>query len=298
MAKRKAKKKSPSSSRPPLLHPHLALEICVPHPHTKEPARSPKLPAPENSPTWSEILRPVDVPSPGFSENDGSSPYYSDSSSHYGSPILAPSELAAGPLKFPVASLLATMDSGPVMQGGLVSAQSHPPSDQAAVNGLNDPGPSDQAPTLGSDAPEQAAPSENSFGLAASLNVVWSQDPMVFEASTFPHARQPLPHSRIRQPDPMVETAHAGDSQPVPRKHTSNRQSKSGSGNPQILALGKASAASTGKTGVAVGIESVDNGLMASGNMTVDSSLVEAVDFSRSCLGSGSESSSKRFFGC
>ncbi|KAJ6295726.1 hypothetical protein OIU78_023706 [Salix suchowensis] len=221
-------------------------------------AGSPKLPAPENSPTWSEILRPVDVPSPGFSENDGSSPYYSDSSSHYGSPILAPSELAAGPLKFPVASLLATMDSGPVMQGGLVSAQSHPPSDQAAVN-------------------EQAAPSENSFGLAASLNVVWSQDPMVFEASTFPHARQPLPHSRIRQPDPMVETAHAGDSQPVPRKHTSNRQSKSGSGNPQILALGKASAASTGKTGVAVGIESVDNGLMASGNMTVDSSLVEAV---------------------
>ncbi|KAJ6287956.1 hypothetical protein OIU76_027737, partial [Salix suchowensis] len=32
-----------------------------------------------------------------------------------------------------------------------------------------------------------------------------------------------------------------------------------------------------GKQGVAVGIESVDNGLMASGNMTVDSSLVEAV---------------------
>ncbi|KAJ6291208.1 hypothetical protein OIU76_023298 [Salix suchowensis] len=93
-----------------------------------------------------EILRPVDVPSPGIYENDGSSSYYSDSSSHYGSPILPPPELATSPLNFPVASLLATMDYGPVMQGGLVSARVIPPSDRAAVNGLNDPGPSDQAP--------------------------------------------------------------------------------------------------------------------------------------------------------
>ncbi|KAJ6353314.1 hypothetical protein OIU76_002350 [Salix suchowensis] len=564
------KKPARHSSLPPLSRVVDLATLAGPNWLNFSGTGSPKLPAPENSPTWSEILRPVDVPSPRISENDGSSPYYSDSSSHYGSPILAPSELAAGPLKFPVASLLATMDSGPVMQGGVVSAQSHLPSGQAAVNGLNVPGPSDQAPALGSDAPgpsspppgqwrnlfssnrsssscpqlqhfvdisaaktfnmieddldvacdiwklcligyvsgkfpgvhalkniissswncvakmqvhesgwivykfqselekmnvlrggpylvygrplmlkempeyfdfsstamttlpvwvklpnlplkcwsstclskiasalgkpvqcdmltasmtrlsyarilveinlaedlpqfinfclpngamhaqaivyetlpkfcahckvighlvescskaggdhtqvnvsavinrstvmgirstaldnrstamgnrsrakgnrstgksnrattsglnsfsagndvlvsEQAAPSELSFGLAAPLDVVWPQDPMVFEASTFPHARQPLPHSRIRQPDPMVETAHAGDWQPVPRKHTSNRQSKSGSGNPQTLALGKVGAASKGKSGVAVGIESVDNGLMASG---------------------------------
>ncbi|KAJ6377603.1 hypothetical protein OIU76_026557 [Salix suchowensis] len=58
---------------------------------------SPKLPALENSPTWSKILRPVVVPSPSISENDGSSPYYSDSSSHYGSPVLASSERKARP---------------------------------------------------------------------------------------------------------------------------------------------------------------------------------------------------------
>lgn len=56
-----------------------------------------KHPGPEISPTWSEIFRPVGVSSPGSSENDGSSPYYSDSSSHYGSPVLAASKHKACP---------------------------------------------------------------------------------------------------------------------------------------------------------------------------------------------------------
>ncbi|KAJ6670163.1 hypothetical protein OIU85_010623, partial [Salix viminalis] len=204
------------------------------------------------------MLRP-----PGL-DYDGSSSSNSDSSSHYGSPVLATSELkarltspvssspavAVGPSEIPAASLLAAMDSGPVMQ----------------VAGNN---------VLVS---EEAASLENSFGLAASLDVVWPKDPMAFEASTFAHARQPMPNSRIRQPDPMVETASADGWQPVPRKHTSNRQSKSGSGNPQNLALGTASVASKGKMVEAVGNESVDNGLLASGNMAAGSSLVEAVD--------------------
>ncbi|KAJ6740514.1 hypothetical protein OIU79_000604 [Salix purpurea] len=100
---------------------------------------------------------------------------------------------------------------------------------------------------------------------------------MAFEASTVANARQPMPNTRLRQPDPMVETASADDWQPVPRKHTSNRQPKSGSGNPQNLALSKASVASKGKMVEAVGNESVDNGLLASGSMAAGSSMVEAV---------------------
>ncbi|KAJ6417114.1 hypothetical protein OIU84_002918 [Salix udensis] len=74
----------------------------------------------------------------------------------------------------------------------------------------------------------------------------------------------------------MGEIASADDWQLVPRKHTSNKQPKSGPGNPPNLALGKASVASKEKMGEAVGNESVDNGLLVSGSMAAGSSLVVA----------------------
>ncbi|KAJ6418357.1 hypothetical protein OIU84_001685 [Salix udensis] len=138
---------------------------------------------------------------------------------------------------------------------------------------------------------EGAVSLETSLGLAASSNVVGLQDPMVFEAVT--HGRQPLPNSRIRQPDPMVESATADDWQLVPRKHTSNRQSKSGSGNPQNLALGKASAASKRKMFEAVGNASIDADLMASGSIAAGSSMVETV-----CTVSGDTGLQDRNLGC
>ncbi|KAJ6756885.1 hypothetical protein OIU74_026186 [Salix koriyanagi] len=215
--------------------------------------------------------------SPRDSDYDGSSVYNSDSSSHYGSPVLAASELKAcfpspassapaaaeGPSEIPAVPPLAAKDSGPVLQVGLVPAQGLPPSDQAAAHAGND--------VLVS---EKAASLELSSGLVASLDVVSQQDPMAFEASTFVLARQPMLISRIRQPDPMVDTTSAGDWQSVSKKHTSNRQSKSGSG---FLAPGKAGATSKRKMVEAVRDESVDNGLMVSNSLAAGSSKAEAV---------------------
>ncbi|KAJ6290112.1 hypothetical protein OIU78_025934 [Salix suchowensis] len=49
----------------------------------------------ESSPSFSMLFAPVEMGSPGDSENDGSSAYNSDSSSHYGSPGLDNLELNA-----------------------------------------------------------------------------------------------------------------------------------------------------------------------------------------------------------
>ncbi|KAJ6355716.1 hypothetical protein OIU77_006155 [Salix suchowensis] len=160
------------------------------------------------------------------------------------------------------------------------------PHDKAAAHGSGVPapssppsGPSDQAPALGSagngvSVSEKAASLEDSSGLVASLDVVSQQDPMAFEASTFVLARQPILISRIRQPDPMVDNTSAGDWQPVPKKHTINRQPKSGSG---FLAPGKAGATSKRKMVEAVRDESIDNGLMASDSLAAGSSKAEAI---------------------
>ncbi|KAJ6368658.1 hypothetical protein OIU78_001102 [Salix suchowensis] len=56
---------------------------------------SPKLQASESSPSFSMLFASVEVHSPGDSDNDDSFAYNSDSSSHYGSPALANSELNA-----------------------------------------------------------------------------------------------------------------------------------------------------------------------------------------------------------
>ncbi|KAJ6416959.1 hypothetical protein OIU84_002776 [Salix udensis] len=96
---------------------------------------------------------------------------------------------------------------------------------------------------------------------------------MVFEASTVVHAQQPVlkKHTSTTQPDPMVFEAASADHawQPVPKKLISNRQPKSGLGIPVGLVLdkGKDRVISKGKSVEAVGIESVDIGLMALGSI-------------------------------
>ncbi|KAJ6377598.1 hypothetical protein OIU76_026552 [Salix suchowensis] len=185
MEKWKAKKKSPSSSsRPPPPFPSSSM-VLGPSPPTKKQLLgpnwlpelgsdpmspelaaavsqqlSPQLLASEGSPTFSELFAPVAMDSPRDSDYDGSSAYNLDSSSHYGSPVLANLELKArisspassapaaaeGPSEIPAASHSAAMDSAPMLQAVLVSAQGHVP------------GPSDQVPAIDSNAPAPSSP--------------------------------------------------------------------------------------------------------------------------------------------
>ncbi|KAJ6707887.1 hypothetical protein OIU85_028185 [Salix viminalis] len=80
---------SPSLVASGLIGVDQAPPIALPQPP------SPKLQASESSPSFSSLFAPVKVHSPGDSDNDDSSAYNSDSSSHYGSPALANSELNA-----------------------------------------------------------------------------------------------------------------------------------------------------------------------------------------------------------
>ncbi|KAJ6756873.1 hypothetical protein OIU74_026175 [Salix koriyanagi] len=121
------------------------------------------------------------------------------------------------------------------------------------------------------------------------------------------HARQPVPKKPTsnKQPAPMVEAVTADVWQPVPRKHISNRLPKSGTGIPSGLALGKANVAFKVKRVEVVDNESIDNGLMASGNIAASSSMA-AVAAGRGCsssfscgsLGHGSGSIFNGYFGC
>ncbi|KAJ6670100.1 hypothetical protein OIU79_003664, partial [Salix purpurea] len=103
---------------------------------------SPQLHASEGSPSWSELMAPIKLSSPRSSDFDSSSAYYSDSSSHYGSPGSAslgckarlPSPVPSSPevvMSPSVVSPAATV-SGPVLQ-----AKGQPPSVQAAVHDPN-----------------------------------------------------------------------------------------------------------------------------------------------------------------
>ncbi|KAJ6377610.1 hypothetical protein OIU76_026564 [Salix suchowensis] len=141
-----------SGVRPSL--PALGLQGVVQDPPSASPhPPGPQMPISEHSPTLSELFAPIDIDIPGDSDSDGSSAYHSDSSSHYGSPVLANLEsLACHP------SPASDVAEGHSPQVGLVSAQGHPPSAQAAAHGLNAPAPSDQAPALGSDAPAPSSP--------------------------------------------------------------------------------------------------------------------------------------------
>ncbi|KAJ6751934.1 hypothetical protein OIU85_002359 [Salix viminalis] len=222
MAKRKAKKKSPSSSRPPscMSRPSPYLGSFIPHQKTSSslfpsppipfpplwllrssapigvdqappiaPPQppSPKLQVSESSPPFSLLFAPVEVPSPVDSENDDSSSYNLDSSSHYGSLALANSELNA---RQPSPASSAPED----VEGPL------------------------EVPAV---SPSGAESVHNSIALAPPMIDEGLQDPMVYEAATGVH-----------------------DWQPVSKKHTSNRQPKIGSGIPADLALDKDSSIS------------------------------------------------------
>ena len=95
---------------------------------------------------------------------------------------------------------------------------------------------------------------QTSAAIASPLVDAGLQDPMVYEAASAVHVWEP-----------------------VPKKHTSNRQPKLkaiGSGIPAAgSALGKDSAAAKGKSVEAVGFGSVDTGLMVSGSVSAGSTL-------------------------
>ncbi|KAJ6691260.1 hypothetical protein OIU74_015869 [Salix koriyanagi] len=159
---------------------------------------SPLLQVSENSPTFSMMFAPVEVPSPMDSENS----YYSDSSSHYG------------------------------VSKSQASATVLPSSSQA------------EKVVLSSEGSESV---HNSVPLAPPLTNEGLQDPMVCEAA-----------------------AGVYDWQPAPRKHTSNRQPKIGSV-PAALGLGKDSSVSNGKSVEAVGNVSGGTGLTVLGSVAAGS---------------------------
>ncbi|KAJ6770275.1 hypothetical protein OIU79_021011 [Salix purpurea] len=282
MAKRKAKKKSPSSSsRPPLLHVQLIKLLWAP---TNAPPQiwvaasslsfprtgcfgavpslvasgpigvdqappiaplqppSPKLQTSKSSPSFSMLFAPVGMDSPGDSENDDSSTYNSDSSSHYGSPALANLELnarhpspassapadAEGPLEVPAASPSVGVNKSPA------SAASVLPTSSSAKKVV-----------LSSKGTESV---HNSVALAP-LTDEGLQDPMVCEAATGVY-----------------------DWQPVSKKHTSNRQPKIGSVS-AALALGKDSSTSKGKSVEVVGNVSGGIDLTALGSDAAGSAM-------------------------
>ncbi|KAJ6292939.1 hypothetical protein OIU78_025009, partial [Salix suchowensis] len=168
---------------------------------------SPQLLASEGSPTFSELFAPVAMDSPRDSDYDGSSAYNLDSSSHYGSPVLANLELKArisspassapaaaeGPSEIPAASHSAAMDSAPMLQAVLVSAQGHVP------------GPSDQGlfpcKTL-----LICLPLWLMWGCKDNASLVTG---MAFEAPApaVAQARQPVPAKHVVSKGTAVETA-------------------------------------------------------------------------------------------
>ncbi|KAJ6739064.1 hypothetical protein OIU74_003928 [Salix koriyanagi] len=206
---------------------------------------SPKLQASESSPSFSMLFASVEVHSPGDSDNDDSSAYNSDSSSHYGSPALANSELnarqptpassapvdAEGPLEVPTAS--------PSGKLGLTKSQA------SAASVLPTPSLAEKV-VLSSEGIESV---HISVALAPPLTDEGLQDPMIYEAVTGVY-----------------------DWQPVPKKHTSNRQPKIGSV-PADLALGKDNSTSNGISLEAVGNVSGGTDLTALGSVAAGSAM-------------------------
>ncbi|KAJ6355718.1 hypothetical protein OIU77_006157 [Salix suchowensis] len=211
---------------------------------------SPQLQAIEFSPTLSEMLAPVNMDSPRDSDYDGSPSSNSDSSSHYGSSVLAMSELSPassapavveGPSNLPAAS----MESGPVMQVGLVSAKGHPPSDQAAAHAGKDVLVSDGAASLATGMVFEA--------LAPAGDLTRQSAPKK------PSSNKPLA--------PVISEAATADCewQLVPKKLTTNRQPKSGLDIAADWVQSSVRVASKGKPVMTADNVSVENDLMASG---------------------------------
>ncbi|KAJ6683714.1 hypothetical protein OIU85_007410 [Salix viminalis] len=278
MAKRKANKKSPSSSsRPPPSRPALPLDeviLGLPSP-TKKHARHSSLHPPPHSLalvlTPKKLKGPIQVFSPELGAT-GTAPGCVDHPQQIAPPQppspKIPATVSSPKLALSPVELSSAEDSEDEDTSSCHSdSSSHYGSTDLATSKhiARQPSPASSAPVDSEEVPATSPPAKADVGRNVQVSAGAGTLP------TFAAIASPLVDAGLQ--DPMVCEA-ATDWEPVPKKLISNRQPKMkaiGSGPAEGSALGKVSAAAKGKSVEAAGIGSVDTGLMASGSVSAGS---------------------------